>query len=259
MMRVHQTPIMPIETVSAGCAAWRAGPAAIAATTGPATRPMPRPAVQGTGETASKPMSTAPPSATTATTSIPPTQAAVAVDRATINVSSRTSTADQAAAPVSEASVWPHTVPGTRASRNRGLGDTDCISRPHQPAEIIPTPDDVEVDVLAQIQPWVLIRTAEAGHVEIEDDHRRAAPTHRLQQAHPIGVGAGRDDGNGAPRQAADSIPSERLGQWRPAVGLRDRQVIEDEPVLANGAVGFEDGSSRVVCDQANLTTSTVD
>src|SRR5450759_1882429 len=259
VMRDHQVLTRLSDTVSRGWEAWSAGPAASAATTGPATRPIPRPSVHGTGATASTPMSSAPPSATTVTTSIPLTQAAVAVERATMSVISRMRTQDQATAPVIDARVRPQTRPGTSKRLNRGLGDADCISRPHQPREVVSTPDDVKVDILAEVEAWVLVRAAKAGHVEIEDDHRRAAPADRLQQAHPIGVGARRDDRDGTPRQPADPLPRERLRQRRPAFCLGDREVIEDEPVLANRAVRFEDGAPGIVRDQAHLAAATVD
>src|ERR1035437_265431 len=212
-MRDHQVLTRASDTVSRGWEAGSVGPAAIAATTGPATRPTPRPSVQGTGATASTPMSSAPPSATTVTTSIPLTHAAVTVERATISVSSRMRTQDQATAPVIDARVRPQTRPGTRTRLNSELGDADCISRPHQPREVVPLSDDVEVDILSEVEAWVLVRTAEAGHVQIEDDHRRAAPAHRLEQAHPIGVGTRRDARDGTPRQPADPLPRERIGR----------------------------------------------
>src|SRR2546428_2110811 len=258
-MRPHHVLTRLIETVSSGCAARSSGPAANAATTGPAIRPAPSPATQGTGARASRAMKTAPPSATAATTSMPPTHAAVAVERAIISASSRTRTADQAMAPVIEARVRPHIRPGTRASWNLGLGDADCISRPHQSREVVAAADDVEIDVLSEIEARVLVRAAKTRYVEIEDDHRRAAPAHRLQQANPLWIGAWRDDSNGTPREPADPIPGEGLGQRGSSIRLRDSEVVEDQPVLPDGAVGLQDGAPGVVGDQADLASAAVD
>ena len=124
-------------------------------------------------------MSNALASATGTTASMPGTQAAVAVDRAIMRVKSRMSTADHATAPVIEARVRLQSLPG-HTPGSKLLADAECISSPHQAREVVTTADHVEVDVLPEVEAGVLIRTAEAGGVEVENNHVRAPASNRL-------------------------------------------------------------------------------
>src|SRR5487761_13925 len=174
----HHTRVSPSDKGSVGWAACSCVHEAFRATRGPTSSPAPRPMGHGTGRMASRPMRTAPRSATITTESMPGTQAAVAVDRAIINVRSRMSSADHATAPVIEARVWLHILRGQRAAKP--LADADCIPSPLQAREVIPAADYVQVDVLPEIEAGVSIRAAEAGGVQVENHHGGPAPLNHL-------------------------------------------------------------------------------
>src|SRR2546430_472859 len=197
---------------------------------------------------ASTAISTAAPTAMTLTTSMPLTHCTVEVDRATVNVSSKTSATDQMRPPPSA----PRARSQAMARRFRMLskaasgparrpsGDTYRIPGPHEASEVVALAHDVQVDVLAQVEAWVLVRASEAGDIEVEHDERRAAASHRLQQANPFRIRAGRDDGDGASWKPADAVPREGLGQRCAPVGLAHREVVEDEAVLAHRPMRLE-------------------
>src|ERR1700694_4865484 len=149
--------------------------------------PRPRPAGHGTGSTASTAISKAPPSAMSVMTSMPGTQAAVAVELAMAYARRKTSRADQSTPPPIDVRARPQSCPG--ASASRPLGDANCISRPYEAREIVASAHDIEVDVLTQVKARVLVRAAEASHVEVEHDQCRAAAADRLKQAYPRRVG----------------------------------------------------------------------
>src|SRR3977135_3721403 len=157
----RETPPPLTSPESKGWVAWSAGPAAIRATTGPSSMPRPRPAGQGIGVNASTAMSSAPRSAIRVITSIPVTHAAVEVERAMAKVRRKTITADQMTPPPIDERAPSHSRPC--ASCRRELGDTDCISRPHQAREVVAAPDYVEVDVLAEVEARVLVGAAKAA------------------------------------------------------------------------------------------------
>src|ERR1700680_657835 len=135
----------------------------------------------------------------------------------------------------------------------RVLSDTDCISRSHQAREVIAFAHDVKIDVLAQVEAWVLVWAAEARHIEIEDDQRRATAAHRLKQSYPCLVCAWGDHGDGAARQPPDLVPCQRLSERSPTIGLSNGEIVENQPVLADRSVRLEDGSLRVVGDEPYL------
>src|ERR1700674_4898389 len=129
----------------------------------------------------------------------------------------------------------------------RVLSDTDCISRSHQAREVIAFAHDVKVDVLAQVEAGVLVWAAEARHIEIEDDQRRATAAHRLKQSHPCLVCAWGDHGDGAARQPPDLVPRQRLSERSPTVGLSNGEIVENKRVLAARSGGLGDGALRCV------------
>src|SRR5438445_1007518 len=209
-------------------------------------------------------MSTAATIAIGVMTSMPSTQWTVAVDLATVSVMSRTRTADQKRPPpshsrarshLSDCAMPPSNPSGRPSSR---LCDTDRIPGPHEAREVISAAHDIKVDVLAQIEAWVRVGPAKAGGAELEDDERRALAEHRLQQSHPGRVRAGGDHRDRAARQAANSIPRERLGERSAAVGLAHREVVEDHAVLAHSTVRLQDSSARVVGDEPDLAAAAV-
>src|SRR5216684_7947970 len=250
-------PPQPTSEGSSGWAACRAGPAATRATSGPRMKPRPSEAGHGTGSTARAAINRAPPSATRGITSTPLTQPAVAVELAMAYVSRKTIRADQSTPPPTDDRARPHS--SSRASARRSLGDANCIPGPHEAREIVAPAHDIEVDVLAEIEARVLVRTAEASDVQVKDDQRRTPSADRLKQAHPRGVGAGGDHGDGAAGQPADLVPRERLGQRRAAVGLGDGEVVEDQAVLPDRAVRLQDRPLRIVRDEPDLPASAVD
>src|SRR5437660_552905 len=251
-MRPHHALRRPRPSGSAGWLPCSAGQDANPATNGPATIPMPTPTPQGIGSTASSPMRTAPTSATIVTTSMPGTHCAVTVDLAIASVSRNKSPALQTTPPGSSSRV-------RRTRRSGKLTDADCISSPHEAGEVVALTHDIQVYVLPEIEGGVLVGTAEARAVEEEDDHRRAAASNRLQQAHPGLVGARRDHGDGAARQPANPVPGKRLRQRRAAVGGGHREVVEDDAVLPDRSVRLQDRPSGIVGDQAHLPAATVD
>src|SRR6266850_4996567 len=172
-------PIRPWSRASVLCRACMVGQACTKATTGPRIVPAPRATGHGTGSTASTAMNIAPDSAMKGMTSIPFTQPAVAVERAIAKVRSRTRSADHQSPPCIEERAPPHTRPGTNC--RRPLGDTDCISCPHQARKVIAAAHDVQVHVLAEVEARVLVGAAEAPDVEVEHDQSGAAAAHRLQ------------------------------------------------------------------------------
>src|SRR5438128_7177867 len=208
-------------------------------------RPIPSAIHSRTRDRASAPNSTAARNAITLTTSMPVTHCTVEVERETVNVSSRTRTKDQQRPPP----IQPRARSHSRARCPRALsnaasgparrpsGDTYRIPGPYEAGEVVAPAHDIKVDILSQVEARVLVRSAEAGYVEVKDDECRAAATDRLEQPNPFRVGARRDDRDGATREPADAVPRERLGQGRAAVGLAHREVVQDEAVLAHGAV----------------------
>src|SRR5260221_13625054 len=107
--------------------------------------------------------------------------------------------------PGTAARVRFHATPGSAIT----LGDANCISRPHQPGEVIAAADDIQVDVLSEVEAGIADRSAKACGVDVEDDERGPAAAHRLEDADPVGVGAGRDHGDRPPAQPAHAIPAE--------------------------------------------------
>src|SRR3989442_9082696 len=57
---------------------------------------------------------------------------------------------------------------GGRSWAGIGLDQADSISRPQQPGEVVALPDDIEVDVRAQVEAEVGLRRTEAGGVDVE-------------------------------------------------------------------------------------------
>src|SRR6058998_1385824 len=264
--RCHQMLTSCKPGTSAGWRAWICGHAPANATTGASTNARTSAMKSRTGVNASTPIRTAPASAIGVMTSIPGTQLTVVVERATVIVSKRTSAAVQKRPPSIDSRAFSQSW-ATRPVRSanaasgptsRVSGDTYRIPGPHEPREVVARAHHVEVDVLAQVKAGVLVRSAEAGGVEVEDDQARPAAADGLHQPHPIGVGAGRDHGDRPSGQAADAVPRQRLGEGRPPVGLADREVVQDQPVLAHRAVRLEDGAARVVGDQPDLAAAAV-
>src|SRR5207302_5022934 len=200
------------------------------------------------------------------TTSMPFTHCTAAVERATVSVKSKTRTTDQKRPPpnelraLSQRSSRRFSVLSNAASgpASRPSGDTYRIPGPHEAREVVALAYDVKVDGLALVEAGVLVRAAEAGDVEVKHDERRAAASHRLQQANPFRVRARRDDRDGASGEPADAVPRQRLGEWRAAVGLAHREEVEDEAVLPDRAVRLEHGAARIVRDQSNLASPAV-
>src|SRR5579864_6170744 len=263
-MRDHHTLTSCRPRTSDGCEACIFGHAPTKAATRPATAPTPSPIGSATGRSANTDINAAPRIAIGTATSIPVTHWTVAVDLETATVRRRTITADQNRPPPSQSRPRSHTADRTAPAsmspgRNRGLlGDTDRIARSHQPGEVIALADNVQIDVLAQVKADVLVGSAEAGTVQIENDQCRALAAHRLEQPHPRGVGARRYHRDRASWQTADPVPRQRLGKGRAAVGLADREVVEDQTVLPHRAVRFQHGAARIVGDQAHLAAPAV-
>src|SRR6266576_308824 len=249
---------------SPGCLAWTSGQAPTIAATGASTRPIPSEIGSRTGSTARTPITSAPASATHRITSMLSTQRTVAVERATVMVSRITSTADQKRPPPmdsrtrSQSKTCGLSRNASSGLTSRPLGDTYRIPCPHQASEVVTPPHDVEVDVLAQVEARVLVRAAKARGVDVEHDQAGAPAAYGLQQVHPRGVRAGRDDRDGTPWQAADAVPRQRVGQRRAAIRLADGKVVEDEPVLAHSSVRLEHGAARIVADEADLAATAV-
>src|SRR5437773_5788677 len=248
----------PAPVGSSGCCARNSGAVAIVATTSPPATPAATHSHEGSRVNASRAINTAAPTATNGMPSMPlGTQYAALVDLAIVTASANTSTADQRVEAGTAARARSHLVAGRSPSCRPPLGDTDCISRPHQPREVVALADDIEVRVLTEVECRVPVRAAEADGVDVEDDQRGAPAAHRLEQVHPIRVGARRDDRNRPPRQAAHAIPGKRLAQGRAAVRLSDRQVVEDEAVLLDRAVRLQECAARIVGDESHLAAAT--
>src|SRR5438445_3786191 len=238
----------------------------MSATTGDRAKPIPRAIGSRTANTASVPISKAATTAMTFTTSMPVTHWTVVVERATVNVRRRTNKADDSRPPPMAASARPQIRPrrssvlskAASGPASRPSGDTYRIPCPHEAREVVALAHHIQVDVLAEVEARVLVGPAEAGHVQVEHDEGRAAASHRLQQAHPLWIRARRDHGDGAAGQPANAVPRQRLGQRGPAVGLTDREVVEDQAVLAHRAVRLEHRAARVVGDQTHLAAATV-
>src|SRR5256885_16983534 len=160
-------------------------------------------------------------------------------------------------------SVEPGTAARVRFHATPGMaitsGDANCISRPHQPGEVIAAADDVQIDVLAEVEAGVAVGAAEACRVDVEDDERSPAAAHRLENADPVRFGAGRDHGDRTPGQPTHALTGERLRQRCIAVRLRDGEAVENEPVLTEGPVRLEEGAARVVGNESYLANSAVD
>src|SRR5439155_857440 len=161
--------------------------------------------------------------AMTMTTSMPFTHCTVEVERATVSVKSKTRTTDQKRPPpnelraLSQRSSRRFSVLSNAASgpASRPSGDTYRIPGPHEAREVVAFAYDVKVDVLAQVEAGVLVRAAEAGDVEVEHDERRAAASHRLQQANPFRVRARRQEGStGRWSGAARTSSTSAAGAW---------------------------------------------
>src|SRR5712691_1831147 len=265
-MRCHQVLTNCQPGTSVACRRWICGHAPTNATTGESTKPAPSAIGSVIGLSASAPIRIAPRRAMGVITSIPSTQWTAAVDRATESVSRMTSAADQKRPALIDSRTRLQILPkGPGSSGNSSIGrpsrpsgDAYRIARPHQPCEVVAGANHVEVDVLAQVEARVLVRATEAGGVEVEDDQAGAPAAHGLEKAHPPRVGARRDHGDRAPGQAADAVPGERLRQRRAAVGLADRQVVEDQAVLADRAVWLEDRALGVVGDETDLAAAAV-
>src|SRR5437870_12427358 len=130
---------------------------------------MPSAIASRRGVSASTPINRAPASAIGVMTSIPSTQLTVDVERATVRVSRRTSSIDQKRpAPIdsrirSHSIHWRPAVSSKAASGpiSRVSGDTYRIPGPHEAGEVVTGSDDVQVDVLAEVEARVLVRSAE--------------------------------------------------------------------------------------------------
>src|SRR5438874_9854532 len=205
----------PAPVGSSGCCARNSGAVVIAATTGPAATPTVTHSHAGSRVKARTDIKTAAPRATSGMPSIPlGTQLAATVDLAIVSARANTRTADQRAEAGTAALARSHLVAGTPSPSCRlPLGETDCISRPHQPREVVALADDEQVSVLTQVERRVPVRAAEADGVDVEDDQRGAPAAHRLEQVHPIGVSAWRYHRDRAPGQAAHAVPGKRLAQ----------------------------------------------
>src|SRR5438270_2935315 len=249
----------PAPVGSSGCCARNSGAVVIAATTGPTVTPAVTHSHAGSRVNARTAIKTAAPSATRGMPSMPlGTQLAATVDFAIVSASANTSTADQRAEAGTAARVRSHLVAGTPSPSCRlPLGETDCISRPHQPREVVALADDEQVRVVTEVERGVPVRAAEADGVDVEDDQGGAPAAHRLEQVHPIRVGARRDHRDRAPGQTADAVPGKRLAQGGAAVSLRDRQVVEDQAVLLDRPVRLQESAARVVGDEPHLTAAT--
>src|SRR5690348_1598296 len=189
---------------SVGCRRWICGHAPTNATTGESTKPAPSAIGSAIGLSASAPIRIAPRSAIGVMTSMPSTQWTAAVERATASVRRMTSTADQKRPALSDSRIRLKMAPPNPGSSNssagrtsRLSGDTDRIARPHEPCEVVAGANHVQVDVLAEVEARVLVRAAEAGGVEVEDDQAGAPAADGLEQAHPGRVGARRDHRDG--------------------------------------------------------------
>src|SRR5215472_7990476 len=175
-MRDHHTPISCGPSRSDGCVACMRGHAPTNATTGPRSAPMPSPIGSRIGRSARIDIRKAAPKAIATTTSMPGTHWTVTVDFDMATVRRRTSTADQKRPPPSHSRVRSQTTLLRMPSSNpSGLprtvsGDTYRIARPHEASEIVALPNHVQVHVLSEIEAHVLLRTAKARDVEIEDD-----------------------------------------------------------------------------------------
>src|SRR5919204_116580 len=182
---------------------------------GESRRPMPSATTSRTGEMASALIRSAPASATAGMTSMPSTQRTVAVDFATVSDMARTRTTAQKRPSPIESTTRSQSVATRLSSKaasgpiRRCSGDTYRIPGPHEPREVVAGTYDVEVDVLAEVEARVLVRPAEAGHVDVEHDQARSPSAHGLHQPHPVRVGARRDHRDGAPGKAADPVPGE--------------------------------------------------
>src|SRR5260221_2415344 len=60
-----------------------------------------------------------------------------------------------------------------------GLDQADSIACPQHAGEVVALPDDVQVDIRAQVEAQVGLRGAEAGGVDVEGQQRRAPAPHR--------------------------------------------------------------------------------
>src|SRR5689334_24697474 len=194
---------MPISCGPTTSVGWRrctCGQAAASETSGASKRPIASEMGSRTGRDARTPIRMAPPRATQVMMSMPSTQCTVAVDRATVSVSRRTSTADQKRPPPTDSRMRSHSLAcGLSLKAASGLtsrpsGDTYRISRPHQAGEVVALTDHVEVDVLPKVEAWILVGAAEARGVDVEDDQRRSPAAHRLQKLNPRRVRARGDD-----------------------------------------------------------------
>src|SRR5919201_351459 len=234
-MRCHQTPTSPRPTASLGCRRWICDHAPANARTGESRRPMPSATTSGTGEMASVLIRSAPASATAGMTSMPSTQRTVAVDFATVSDMARTRTTAQKRPSPIESTTRSQSVATRLSSKaasgpiRRCSGDTYRIPGPHEPREVVAGTYDVEVDVLAEVEARVLVRPAEAGHVDVEHDQARSPSAHGLHQPHPVRAGARRDHRDGAPGKAADPVPGEGLRQRRAAVRPAAGEVVADQ------------------------------
>src|SRR6266508_5485074 len=206
-MRSHQMFASCGLATSPGWRRWICGHDARNAATGASKRPTPSEIGSRTGRCASAPIKIAPATATHVMTSMPSTQPTVAVDLATVGVRRRTRTADMKRPPPMLSLARSHSAAGpwevskaASGPRRRPSGDTYRISRPHQACEVVAAADHVQVDVLTQVEAWVLVWAAKARGVDVEDDQARPAAPHGLQQLHPRWVGARSDDGDRPPR-----------------------------------------------------------
>src|SRR6266536_6605109 len=191
---------------------------------------------------ASAPMSSAATSARLVSPSEPGTQLAATVELPRQRTSSRTNTAS--------GSVPAGGRQRIDAQGGSRLYKSDSIPCPHQTGEVVALPHHVEIDVRAQVEAEVGLGGTEAGGVDVEGGQRGAAAASRLRGAHPPGVAAGRDHRQRPARKAADAVPGHCAGQRLRAVGTGDREVVEDQAILAHRAVRLQEGPPGVVGDQ---------